>query len=98
MYPLTRNSPRCAEYLYCVTDSSRPASPSDRFPSPTQQPQPHDAPIVQYTPDTSTQPIYADGGTRREPDRPLDRPPETDHATEYARTSEEIEPLVTDLR
>lgn len=62
------------------------------------QPEPHDAPIVPYTPDTSTQPIYADGGNRREPDRTLGRPPRTDHATEYARASEEIEPIVADLR
>ena len=33
-----------------------------------QHPEPHDAPIVPYAPDTSTQPVYAEGGTRREPD------------------------------
>lgn len=59
-----------------------------------QEPDTHDAPLVPYTPDTPTQHISADGGNRRS----FDRPPATDHATEYSRCSEEIEPLVADLR
>ncbi|WP_254837711.1 hypothetical protein [Natronomonas marina] len=66
-----------------------------------QTPDTHDAPLVPYTPTTSetTSPTArTDGGSRRDPDRPLDRPPATDHATDYARCSEEIEPFVADLR
>lgn len=63
-----------------------------------QTPDTHDAPLVPYTPDTATQAVSTDGGSRREPERTFDRPPTTDHATEYAHCSEEIEPFVADLR
>lgn len=62
-----------------------------------QQPDTHDAPLVPYTPNTSSRPIAPDGGSRPSPGRPLDRPPATDHATNYTRCTEEIEPFVPDL-
>lgn len=59
----------------------------------------HDAPLVPYTPDTAdSRTVRADGGTRRSPERPFDRPPETDHASGFTRDAEEIEPFVADLR
>lgn len=63
-----------------------------------QHPDTHDAPIVPYTPDTQSQFVVTDGGNRRGTARPFDRPPSTDHATDYSRCSEEIEPFVPDLR
>lgn len=55
-----------------------------------------DAPLVPFI--ESHEEAYADGGTRRPPERPYDRPPETDHSAEYTRDAEEIEPFVADLR
>ena len=54
-----------------------------------------DAPLVPYI--NEPEPISTDGG-RRPPERPLDRPPRTDHTTAYTRDAEEIEPFVADLR
>lgn len=70
-----------------------------------QSPETPDAPIVpNVTAATDEQPheetatsLTTDGG-RRPPERPFDRPPRTDHATEYTRDQEEIEPFVADLR
>ena len=67
-----------------------------------QSPDTTDAPIVPYVADetapTRTPSITtaSDGG--RPAGRPFDRPPRTDHATEYTRDEEEIEPFVADLR
>lgn len=64
-----------------------------------QQPDSTDAPLVPLLPDQpSDQPLATDGGDRRPPERAFDRPPSTDHATEYTRDDEEIEPFVVDLR
>lgn len=61
-----------------------------------QHPDTHDAPIVPYAHD-KTRPVSADGGNRPDSERPLDRPPVTDYATDYTRSTEEIEPVVPDL-
>lgn len=63
-----------------------------------QHPDTHDAPIVPTAPDTPSEFVSADGGSRPGTARPFDRPPATDHATDYSRCSEEIEPLVPDVR
>lgn len=66
-----------------------------------QTPDTTDAPLVPHitepAPEPAPEPIATDGG-RRPPERPLDRPPRTDHATGYTRDAEEIEPFVADLR
>lgn len=64
-----------------------------------QQPDSTDAPLVPLLSDQPTDPrVVTDGGDRRPPERTFDRPPSTDHATEYTRDEEEIEPFVADLR
>ena len=66
-----------------------------------QSPDTTDAPIVPYVdPDPAehrpSEEVASDGG--RPAGRPFDRPPRTDHAAEYTRDVEEIEPFVADLR
>jgi hypothetical protein len=42
--------------------------------------------------------IRTDGGRTPRPDRASERPPRTDYTTEYGRGTEEIAPMVEDLR
>lgn len=63
-----------------------------------QHPDTHDAPIVPYAPDSPSEFVAVDGGNRRGTGPPFDRPPATDHTTDYSRGAEEIEPFVQDLR
>lgn len=99
MYPPPGTDTRCSTlYAYAYApDSPGVASPFDRHASqPMQNPETHDAPIVPRAPSTETPPVYADGGSRSS-SRPFDRPPATDHTTEYERGRAEIEPAVADL-
>lgn len=89
--------------LILPESNRRPTVPCP--PIPMQSPDTTDAPIVpNVSTDSRTEPAAESGtalafdGGPRPPERPLDRPPRTDHTTAYGRDTEEIEPLVPDLR
>ena len=70
-----------------------------------QSPDTTDVPLVPYVSTdpgsvstSESSPVLASDGGRRPTERPLDRPPRTDHATPYTRDIEEIAPFVPDLR
>ncbi|MFQ3320022.1 MAG: hypothetical protein ACI8UR_000354 [Natronomonas sp.] len=63
-----------------------------------QSPDTTDAPLVPQITDRPEEQTDIEVTDRCSSERPFERPPQTDYATEYTQAEEEIEPFVADLR